>query len=919
MEIKYFDIYKQDERIIITNNIKKESLHIHFKSLQMYFYKDIQGLNNKVVECDGIIGIIKIENTNYLIYISESDRIFCDNDCEIYKVTNIKYLILDKVKKKVSSMEEEILYKIREIITNGFYFSNSYDLTNSKSCQYLIKKELKKESYDYIYESNRNFLANSKFIHNFLIYHKKLSIEGNEKGFLLNDFLSVCIYGFIDKISYDINENININYLLISRRNIWCYGIENLYRGLGKYGNVSNQIETECIFIYNYNYIYSYIILSSSIPVYFLSEKEQKANKVKKAFREYMKEKFDEYKLISFIFVNNKKNNEKNELKDNFINLLKSNKDAYHDKFKYYNVSKEDNFKDFLNKISDLIQIFGYTENIIQSMSEINYEKEIEMEKKLKKQKGIFNFIGTDYETINTFSMILSFTIIQNIIKSIKKLEYSSQLDLFFGDNINILGKPISNENKNEKLIWNNNFNGNGNEITEQLKSLWRENNFYLINQYKITEDEEDKIRQFQRLLNIIFNPQLRQLTFNYQLKKFHSLYAEKSTIKIYIATWNVGAANDNLISLEKLLLLPLIEMPNIYFIGFQEIVPLNSLNVISNEKNNLIFEKWNMRILNIINSYKEINYMKIAEMNLGGIAFFAYVKNSDIDYIKDSSFIFEYIKTGLGGTASNKGSCIFSFNYYNTSISVSCSHLCAGASKNQNRIDELIEILDFKVNNIEKKNVNNLIYSKDEFDISNIDLNNNTNKNTNINNNSLFRNSDIFFIFGDLNFRIDTQYENFKEIIKNEKENIWKTLLDFDQLNKSRQASMNLDIIDEMEINFKPTYKYCIGSNEYDYTLSDKKDNIGKKSGKKRNPSWCDRILFKKNDKNTNIIGLKYESVMDEKFKVSDHRPVYAIFNIEVMRDNIDKKNEIINEINQNNNMDISSQYMKKKIYNNV
>ena len=917
MEIKYFDIYKQDERIIITNNIKKESLHIHFKSLQMYFYKDIQGLNNKVVECDGIIGIIKIENTNYLIYISESDRIFCDNDCEIYKVTNIKYLILDKVKKKVSSMEEEILYKIREIITNGFYFSNSYDLTNSKSCQYLIKKELKKESYDYIYESNRNFLANSKFIHNFLIYHKKLSIEGNEKGFLLNDFLSVCIYGFIDKISYDINEYININYLLISRRNIWCYGIENLYRGLGKYGNVSNQIETECIFIYNYNYIYSYIILSSSIPVYFLSEKEQKANKVKKAFREYMKEKFDEYKLISFIFVNNKKNNEKNELKDNFINLLKSNKDAYHDKFKYYNVSKEDNFKDFLNKISDLIQIFGYTENIIQSMSEINYEKEIEMEKKLKKQKGIFNFIGTDYETINTFSMILSFTIIQNIIKSIKKLEYSSQLDLFFGDNINILGKPISNENKNEKLIWNNNFNGNGNEITEQLKSLWRENNFYLINQYKITEDEEDKIRQFQRLLNIIFNPQLRQLTFNYQLKKFHSLYAEKSTIKIYIATWNVGAANDNLISLEKLLLLPLIEMPNIYFIGFQEIVPLNSINVISNEKNNLIFEKWNMRILNIINSYKEINYMKIAEMNLGGIAFFAYVKNSDIDYIKDSSFIFEYIKTGLGGTACNKGSCIFSFNYYNTSISVSCSHLCAGASKNKNRIDELIEILDFKVNNIEKKNVNNLINSKDEFDISNIDLNNNTNTNTN--NNSLFRNSDIFFIFGDLNFRIDTQYENFKEIIKNEKENIWKTLLDFDQLNKSRQASMNLDIIDEMEINFKPTYKYCIGSNEYDYTLSDKKDNIGKKSGKKRNPSWCDRILFKKNDKNTNIIGLKYESVMDEKFKVSDHRPVYAIFNIEVMRDNIDKKNEIINEINQNNNMDISSQYMKKKIYNNV
>ena len=57
----------------------------------------------------------------------------------------------------------------------------------------------------------------------------------------------------------------------------------------------------------------------------------------------------------------------------------------------------------------------------------------------------------------------------------------------------------------------------------------------------------------------------------------------------------------------------------------------------------------------------------------------------------------------------------------------------------------------------------------------------------------------------------------------------------------------------------------------------------------------------------------------MDDKFNVSDHRPVYAIFEVEVMKDNIDKKNEIINEINQNINMEISSQYMKKKIYNDI
>ncbi len=923
MEIKYFSIYKYNEKIIIRNNIKKELLDIYFKNLDMLHYQNNFELNNKIVECDGIIGIIKIENTNFLLYISESNKINCYNDYEIYKVTNINYIILDKTKKELKSIEEEIINKIKDIITNGFYFSNQYDLTNNQSCQYLIKKELRTELYDYIIESNRNFLANSKFIKQFLIYHKKLSIEGNEKKFFLNNFISVCIYGYIDSFSYDINNDINVNYLLISRRNIWCYGIENLYRGLGKYGNVANQIETECIFIYNYNHIFSYIILSSSIPVYFLSEKEQKPNKVKKAFREYMKEKFDEYKLISFIFVNNNKNNEKNELKDNFINLLISNKDAYENKFKYYNVSTDENFKDFLNKISNLIQLFSFTENINQSSSEINYEKEIEKEKNriIKKQIGIFNFIGIDFDTINTFSMILSFTIIQNIIKKVNKIDYELQLDLFFGDKINVLGKAYSNENVEEKLIWNNNFNGNGNEYTEQFNTLWKQNKFYLNSQYKITENEEIKIRKYQRYLNIIFNPPIRQLTFNYQLKNIQSLYAKKSKIKIYIATWNVGAANDNLISLEKLLLLPLSQMPNIYFIGFQEIVSLNSINVISNDNNKLIIEIWDSRILKIINSYNEINYIRKAKMNLGGIAFYVYIKNSDIDYIKDTSLVYEYIKTGLGGTASNKGSCIFSFSYYNSTISVSCSHLCAGASKNQNRIHELIEILDFKVNNLEKKNSSNSINSNliDNFEILNSDNISNNNTNNIINNNSLFRNSDIFFIFGDLNFRIDTEYENFQEIIGSKNQNIWKTLLDFDQLNKSRQASMNLDILDEKEITFKPTYKYCIGSNEYDYTLNDNKDNIGKKSGKKRNPSWCDRILFKKNDKNTNIVCLEYKSIMDDKFNVSDHRPVYAIFEVEVMKDNIDKKNEIINEINQNINMEISSQYMKKKIYNDI
>ena len=198
----------------------------------------------------------------------------------------------------------------------------------------------------------------------------------------------------------------------------------------------------------------------------------------------------------------------------------------------------------------------------------------------------------------------------------------------------------------------------------------------------------------------------------------------------------------------------------------------------------------------------------------------------------------------------------------------------------------------------------------------NNLNNNNNNNFNENLEDCFEFKNSDIWFIFGDLNFRIDIDYENLEDFVRSGEN--WKKLMEYDQFTKSKNAFLNLlETIDEHPISFPPTYKFCLNSNEYDYTII---ETEGKKSGKKRNPSWCDRILFKKykNDKDKIIKCLDYNCSMDKNFQSSDHRPLFGLFEVTVLKENEELKNQIVNEIKFNYEMGISSEYKKKNIYDN-
>ena len=133
----------------------------------------------------------------------------------------------------------------------------------------------------------------------------------------------------------------------------------------------------------------------------------------------------------------------------------------------------------------------------------------------------------------------------------------------------------------------------------------------------------------------------------------------------------------------------------------------------------------------------------------------------------------------------------------------------------------------------------------------------------------SMVLDHELCVLNGDLNYRIDTMSrETVLKMLNSQ--NISK-LLERDQLLVSRRRSpaFVLRAFHEAPIRFLPTYKYDVGTNQYDT------------SDKRRAPAWCDRIMYRATED-----CLQFDYGRHE-LSVSDHRPVTATFRFQIMKVN--------------------------------
>jgi hypothetical protein len=89
--------------------------------------------------------------------------------------------------------------------------------------------------------------------------------------------------------------------------------------------------------------------------------------------------------------------------------------------------------------------------------------------------------------------------------------------------------------------------------------------------------------------------------------------------------------------------------------------------------------------------------------------------------------------------------------------------------------------------------------------------------------------NFDLVFIMGDMNYRIDEEYDYIKECVNSNK---LDKLRDRDQLlREAKNGIYELSRFSEGPIKFAPTYKYILGTDKLYYDGE-------------RLPGWTDRIL---------------------------------------------------------------------------
>ncbi|CBI35009.3 hypothetical protein VitviT2T_022535 [Vitis vinifera] len=368
--------------------------------------------------------------------------------------------------------------------------------------------------------------------------------------------------------------------------------------------------------------------------------------------------------------------------------------------------------------------------------------------------------------------------------------------------------------------------------------------------------------------------------------------------LRIFVGTWNVaGRSPVGSLAVDLDEWLNPQDAADVYVLGFQEIVPLNTLTVIGSEdpteatKWNLLIGKtlndkygcpWLTPMLNPISSdnyfyvgipgsekrrhsvstlpetptrsgsviqhdrpFGRSKYKLMASKKMVGVFISVWMRRELLRRYCISNVKVSSVPCGIMGYLGNKGSVSVSMSIEGTSFCFIAAHLASGEKKGDegrrnHQVSEIFRRTTFP--RLPEDDDNPHPYT--------------------------ILGHDRIFWLGDLNYRLCLEDNLARKLIKRQD---WRALQEFDQLRREQEDGGVFQGWKEGNIEFAPTYKYSTSNcNRYSGGLPNRSGE------KQRTPAWCDRILWYGK-------GVKQLTYFRSESKFSDHRPVSALFSTQI------------------------------------
>ncbi|KAL2177886.1 Endonuclease/exonuclease/phosphatase [Thermothelomyces heterothallicus CBS 202.75] len=355
--------------------------------------------------------------------------------------------------------------------------------------------------------------------------------------------------------------------------------------------------------------------------------------------------------------------------------------------------------------------------------------------------------------------------------------------------------------------------------------------------------------------------------------------YCTFEKIGVLVLTWNAGASTPHSLrysEADATFIRDLLQSsgsPDILVFGFQELVDLEDKTATAKrflkpkkkegsdqERMSHQYRDWRNFLAQSLDDYMsgDVLYQILHTAPLVGLFTCIFVKADLRERISNLSSA--EVKRGMGGLHGNKGAIVVRFMVDHTSLCFVNCHLAAGQGAANARHNDIAAILEAQLLPPQRDpgvRIDSFVGGGDG---------------------SMILDHELCLLNGDLNYRIDTMSRD--TVVAAVKAGNLAKLLERDQLlvARRRNPGFRLRAFEERPIEFAPTYKYDVGTDNYDT------------SEKRRSPAWCDRLLYRCGGGRGRIEQLDYRR---HEVRVSDHRPVSGRFRFEVKR--IDPKRRAV------------------------